>query len=113
MRNVLQDYLALAGDVSGPTRQRATAAARGLVRKGEAATEQVSALAEDLVEQSRASRDAVGALVRYEVDRALGRVGLAGADEVAELSARVRALETTVRELDGHPGRREDASSTG
>ena len=37
--------------------------------------------------------------VRYEVDRTLGRVGLASAEEVGELSARVRALEAQVREL--------------
>ena len=33
------------------------------------------------------------ALVGYEVDRALGRIGLASADEVTALTERVRALE--------------------
>lgn len=100
MRDALKAYLALAGSLSEVTRQRASSAARALVLQGEATAEQVTSLAEDLVQQSRANRDAVTALVKYEVDRTLGRMGLAGADEVAELSARVRALEATVRELD-------------
>ena len=103
MRDALKAYLALAGSLTEVTRQRASSAARALVSQGEATAEQVSVLAEDLVEQTRANRDAVTALVKYEVDRALGRVGLAGADEVAELSARVRALEATVRRLDVRP----------
>ena len=100
MRDALKAYLALAGSLGEVTRQRATAVARALATQGEATAEQVTALAEDLVQQSRANREAVTALVKYEVDRTLGRVGLAGADEVAELSARVRALEATVRGLD-------------
>ncbi len=101
MRDALKTYLALAGSLTVVTRQRAASAARALVAQGEATAEQVGALAEDLVEQSRANREAVSALVKYEVDRTLGRVGLASADEVAELSARVRALEATVRDLSG------------
>lgn len=101
MRDALKGYLTLAGSLPEVTRQRAVAAAKALVTQGEATAEQVSALTEDLVEQTRANRDAVSALVKYEVDRTLGRVGLAGADEVAELSARVRVLEASVRELTG------------
>ena len=101
MRDALNACLALAASLTEVTRQRASNAARALVTQGEATAEQVTALAEDLVEQSRANREGVSALVKYEVDRTLGRMGLAGADEVAELSARVRALEATVRELDG------------
>ncbi|MCW2777252.1 MAG: hypothetical protein JWN17_977 [Frankiales bacterium] len=101
MRDALKAYLALAGSLTEVTRQRAAAAAKALVAQGEATAEQVTALAEDLVDQSRANREAVTALVKFEVDRTLGRVGLASADEVAELSARVRVLEATVRELSG------------
>lgn len=101
MRDALKGYLTLAGSLTEVTRQRAVTAAKALVTQGEATAEQVSTLTEDLVEQTRANRDAVSALVKYEVDRTLGRVGLAGADEVAELSARVRALEASVRELTG------------
>lgn len=99
MRDALKAYLSLASGVTEVTRQRARAAARALQEQSGARADQVSALAEDLLAQSRANRDAVTALVRYEVDRALGRMGLASADEVAELSARVRVLEARLREL--------------
>lgn len=101
MRDALKAYLSLASGLTEVTRQRAVAAARALQSQGEATAEQVGALAEDLLEQSRSNREAVTALVKYEVDRTLGRVGLASADEVAELSARVRVLESSVRQLTG------------
>lgn len=98
MRDALKSYLALAGSVTELTRQRAVEAAKALVASGEAATEQVTALAEDLLTQTRQNREAVVALVGAEVDRALGRVGLASADEVASLTERVRALESRLAE---------------
>ena len=101
MRDALKSYLALAGGVTEVTRQRAIAAAKALVAQGEATAEQVTSLAEDLLTQSRQNREAVVALVAYEVDRALGRVGLASADEVAALTDRVRHLETQLAELRG------------
>ena len=97
MRDALKSYLELATGFTDLTRQRATAAAKALVAQGEATAEQVTALAEDLLQQSRANREAVAALVKYEVDRTLGRVGLATSDEVGELSKRVRSLEAQLR----------------
>ena len=94
MRDALKSYLALAGGVTEVTRQRALTAAKALVAQGEATAEQVTTLAEDLLSQTRQNREAVVALVTYEVDRALGRVGLASADEVAALTERVRSLES-------------------
>ena len=41
------------------------------------------------------------ALVRYEVDRALNRLGLATADEVASLQRRVTSLEGALAKADG------------
>ena len=61
----------------------------------------MSTLAEDLLSQTRQNREAVVALVGFEVDRALGRVGLASADEVTALTERVRALESQVARLSG------------
>ena len=101
MRDALKSYLALAGGVTEVTRQRALGAAKALVTQGEATAEQVTSLAEELLAQSRQNREAVVALVTYEVDRALGRVGLASADEVAALTERVRHLETQLAELRG------------
>src|SRR6476469_8796878 len=74
-------------------------AAKALVAQGEATAGQVSTLAEDLIAQSRSNREAVTALVKYEVDRTLGRLGLAANDEVTQLSKRVRSLEAEIREL--------------
>jgi polyhydroxyalkanoate synthesis regulator phasin len=93
MRDALKAYLALASGVTELTRQRAVAAAKALVSQGEATAEQVGGLAEDLLAQTKHNREAVRSLVTYEVDRTLGRVGLASAEEVAQLTERVRALE--------------------
>ncbi len=113
MRDALKTYLALAGGLTEVPRQRALSAARALVAQGGARRGLVASLAEDLVQQSRSNREAVAALVKFEVDRGLGRVGLAGADEVAELSARVRALEAAVRELSARLPATTDTERTG
>lgn len=97
MRDALKSYLALAGGVTEVTRQRALAAAKALASQGEATAEQVQGLAEDLLQQSRANREALAAIVRFEVDRALSRVGLATAEEVEQLQAQVRRLEEQLR----------------
>ena len=99
VRDALKSYLALASGLTDVTRQRAVAAAKALVSQGEATAEQVSTLAEDLLAQSRSNREAVTALVKYEVDRTLGRLGLAANDEVTQLTKRVRSLEAQIRDL--------------
>jgi polyhydroxyalkanoate synthesis regulator phasin len=109
VRDALKSYLALAGGLTEVTRQRAVGAARALVAQGEATAEQVSTLAEDLLAQSRSNREAATALVKYEVDRTLGRFGLAANDEVTELTKRVRSLEAQIRDLRTAAG---DAAST-
>jgi polyhydroxyalkanoate synthesis regulator phasin len=93
MLDAVKNYLSLASGVTEVTRQRATAAAKALAASGEATAEQVSNLADDLVINSRNNRDAMLALVRYELDRALSRLGLATADEVTSLQRRVTILE--------------------
>src|SRR3954451_4180135 len=93
MLDAVKNYLNLASGVTEVTRQRAIAAAKALASSGEATAEQVSNLADELIVQSRNNRDALLALVRYEVDRALNRLGLATADEVASLQRRVTSLE--------------------
>ena len=98
MRDALKSYLALASGLSEVTRQKAAGAAKALVAQGEATAGQMTELADDLLQQSRQNREAVTALVKYEVDRAFGLVGLAATDEVAQLTERVRALEAALRE---------------
>jgi polyhydroxyalkanoate synthesis regulator phasin len=86
------------------SRKKATKTAKRLIGKGGATAEQLQALADDLVKTSLANREAITKLVRYELDRALGVVGLATADEVADLTKRVRDLEQQLRA--GQAGRR-------
>lgn len=88
MRNPLQAGLTLAGGLRTGTHRRVQTTAGHL-----------RGLAGEVADQSRSQREAVAALVKFEVDRVLVRVGLASADEVSELSARVRALEATVQDV--------------
>ncbi len=100
MKDAIKGYLALATGLTEVTKQRATSAAKALVAQGEATAGQVQALADDLVTQSKSNREAVVALVRYEVDKALGRVGLVSKEEADALKARVKALEAQLRATD-------------
>ena len=106
VRDALRNYLSLASGLVDVPRQQAVRVAKALVSQGEATAEQASSIAEDLVGTSRANRDALLQLVRYEVDRGLGRLGLATAEEVRELTDRVHHLEIEVRGLraQAHPG---------
>jgi polyhydroxyalkanoate synthesis regulator phasin len=99
VREALTNYLSLASGLTDVTRQRARAAARALVSQGEATVEQVTGLAEEIVQTSRANRSALLHLIRYEIERALGRLGLATADQTGSLQRRISELERTVREL--------------
>ena len=97
MKDAIKGYLALATGLTDVTKQRATSAAKALVAQGEATAGQVQSLADDLVAQSKSNREAVVALVRYEVDKALGRVGFVSKDEVDALQARIKSLEAQLR----------------
>jgi|SRR5690242_13260107 len=110
MRDALRQYLAMASGLVEVTKNRATPVARALVAQGEATRDQVSDLVEDLITTSKANRDALVNLVGYEVERSLGRVGVASADEVKALTGRVRELERTVKELRARPARAEPAT---
>ena len=96
MKDAITGYLALATGLTEVTKQRATGAVKALVAQGEATAGPVQALADDLVAQS--NREAVVALVRYEVDKALGRVGLVSKEEVDGLKTRIKTLEGQLRD---------------
>ncbi len=96
MHKAVRDYLALANAVAEAPR-RAVTAAKILAAQGGAAVGQVSQLTEEVLETSRANREALVNLVRFEVDRALGRLGLATGDEVAALALRLATLEAELR----------------
>jgi polyhydroxyalkanoate synthesis regulator phasin len=108
MQSAWRAYLDLALGFTEASRKRATKVVQKLVGKGGATADQLQTMAEELMGTSLANREALTRLVRFELDRALGRVGLATAEEVAELTARVRDLERQLRVAEaavvGHGG---------
>ena len=88
-----RSYLEMALGLTEASRKQATKAVKRAIGKGGATTEQLQGLAEELVRTSAANREAITKLVRAELDRALGRVGLAKAEDVEQLTARVHQLE--------------------
>lgn len=78
--------------------------------------ERVQEVAEELLAASRQNRESLTALAGLEIDRALERVGLATAEEVRQLTDRIRELEATVRDLQDDVAlqqRRSDGRSEG
>src|SRR5262245_26502020 len=105
MQDALRAYLQLALGVTEASRKRATKVVEGLVGKGGefvgkggATAKQVQAMAGELVATSAANREALAKLVRFEVDRALGAVGLATAEEVGVLTSRLHDVERLLGE---------------
>ncbi|SIR78332.1 phasin family protein [Micromonospora avicenniae] len=98
MQDAWRAYLELAMGLTEAPRKKAQDVVRRVVGSGGTTAAQLQALGEELVSTGMANRDALTKLVRFEVDRALGRVGLATAEEVAELTRRVQDLERQLRE---------------
>jgi polyhydroxyalkanoate synthesis regulator phasin len=92
-QDALRAYLEMALGLTEASRKKASKAVKQALGKGGATAEQLQDLAEELLKTSAANREAMTKLVRSELDRTLSRVGLATADEVSELTARVRQLE--------------------
>ena len=86
-------YVELALGLTDTSRKKAMKIVQQVAGKGGATADQL----QDLVNQGMANREAMTRMIRVELDRALGRVGLATMDEVDELSRRVRELETELR----------------
>lgn len=98
MQDALRAYVELALGVTEASRKKAEQVVKKLVGQGEAKVAQFQGAVEELLATSRANREAIVRLVRYEVERAVSAVGLATADDVAELRDRVRELERQLRE---------------
>ncbi len=105
----LRGYLQLATGLTDVTRERARAAARALVAQGEAGVDavvpgpvrsQVTSLTDDLLATSKANRDLLVHLVRGEVERSVGRLGLVSRAELDAERRRADRLEGKVRELE-------------
>jgi polyhydroxyalkanoate synthesis regulator phasin len=91
-------YLELAIGATDVTRKKATKAVRRLVGKSALSADQLQGMAEDLLRTSAASREAMTSLVRSELEKGLTRVGLATADEVATLQAKIADLEQKLQD---------------
>jgi polyhydroxyalkanoate synthesis regulator phasin len=98
MQDAWRAYLDLALGATETSRKKATKVAKKLLGRGNATAEQLQTMAEDLVTSSKANREALTRLVRFELERALGRVGLATAEEVSALTTRVKELEQELEE---------------
>jgi polyhydroxyalkanoate synthesis regulator phasin len=114
MQDALRTYLELAMGLTEVSRKKVKRAVKDAVGKGGATAEQLKALTTEVVMANSANRDAMVKLVRFEVDRALGIVGLATAEEVAELNQRVRRLEKELADARATtPGAAEPAHRVG
>ena len=97
MYDAWRAYLEVAMGLSQASRRKAEQIARDLIGRGGATASQLQNMAEELLAAGRANREALAKLVRYELERAVGAVGLASADEVRALEERVRQLERELR----------------
>jgi hypothetical protein len=109
--DALRGYLQLANGLTDVTRQRALAAAKALAASGtEVLTDassvpsnvsrQVQSLADDLLATSRSNRDLLVGLVRSEVERTVGVLGLASGDDMESVAVHVRRIERRVDDID-------------
>jgi polyhydroxyalkanoate synthesis regulator phasin len=111
MPDAWRAYLEMALGLTETPRKRAQKAVGDLVNRGGATAAQLQGLVEDLMAAGMANREALTNIVRYEVDKALGAVGLATAEEVDELTARVRDLEQELQVARAKPGAGEAAAA--
>lgn len=113
MLDDLRNYLQMASGLTEATTAKAKEVVTGLISTGIStgmslsskagpAPEmmgQVQELADDLVATSRNNRDMLTAMIRSEVDKAVGRMGFVREDELAALRRHVQRLEQQVAEL--------------
>jgi polyhydroxyalkanoate synthesis regulator phasin len=98
MPDAWRAYLEMALGLTEAPRKRAQKVVGELANRGGATATQMQGLVEDLMSAGVANREALTNIVRHEVDRALGVVGLATVQEVDELNTRVRDLERQLRD---------------
>ena len=101
----LRSYVQLASGLTDVTRERALAAAKSLLAQGEAVVpetvkSQVGSLTDDLIATSKANRTLLTNLVRLEVERSVGRLGLVSSAELESAMRRAVRLEKRVADLE-------------
>lgn len=98
MQDALRNYVALATGLSKMSKKKAKVVAKQLAKSSGETVDNLQAFTEGLMTAGNANRDALVKLIRYEVDRALGTIGLATVEEVEQLTVRVHELERELRE---------------
>lgn len=98
MQDAWRAYLELALGLTEASRKKAAQIIRSLAEQSGAKVEDLQGMAEDLLSQGMANRENVVKLIQFELDKALGTVGLATKDEVEDLKSRVRQLEDELRQ---------------
>jgi polyhydroxyalkanoate synthesis regulator phasin len=93
-------YVELVLGLTETSRKKAMKIVQQVAGKGGATAEQL----QELVAQGIANREAMTRMIRVELDRALGKVGLATMDEVEDLTRRIRELEKELQESRGAAG---------
>ncbi|MGZ4590692.1 MAG: hypothetical protein ACXV2I_07870 [Actinomycetes bacterium] len=101
----LRSYVQLASGLTDVTRERALAAAKSLLAQGESVVpgtvkSQVGSLTDDLIATSKANRTLLTNLVRLEVERSVGRLGLVSSAELESSMRRAARLEKRVADLE-------------
>lgn len=106
----LRSYLQMASGLTEATTAKARDVVTSLLATGVSLTskavpntdvvEQVQELADDLVTTSRNNREMLVAMIRAEVDRAVGRMGFVREDELAALRRHVQRLERQLADLE-------------
>lgn len=98
----LRTYFQLATGITEATLAKAKDAAKALLNELDLSGIQadprskLNDLADDMMAQSKANRDALTAMIRTEVDKAVGRLGFVREEELAALRAHVMRLEAQV-----------------
>ena len=103
MNSALQKYLDAASGLTNLTTTKAEQVAKGLVRSGEAAGDQVQDLVDDLMTRQRKNREAMVALIKSETNRAVHSMGLATSKEVERLQKQVADLKRELAKVSGAP----------
>lgn len=95
----LRTYFQLATGITEATLAKAKDAAKALLNELDLSGIQadprakLNDLADDVMAQSKANREALTAMIRTEVDKAVGRLGFVREEELAALRAHVMRLE--------------------
>jgi polyhydroxyalkanoate synthesis regulator phasin len=93
VNEAVQRYVEAASGLRDITRRKAEQIVKGLVRSGEAASDQANELVQDLIDRQQRNREALGDTIRSETKRVVRSMGLATAKEVERLEAEVSRLK--------------------